>query len=60
MGKGDRYIQRRQELIQRSELMNTLKNRPIDRNWISFTDTRVAKDGQHKLASDIMNKKKHK
>lgn len=60
MGKGDRHIQRQQEFMQRSSLMNTLKNRPIDSNWMRYADTRNAIEGQTRLASDLVRKKKHR
>jgi hypothetical protein len=61
MGKGDRHIQRQQELMQRSSLMNTLKNRPIPGgNWLSFVDDTNAIEGRTRLASDLVRKKKHR
>lgn len=60
MGRGDKHIQKQQELRQISSILKPWANRPITKSWLG--DFNMSKDieGQIKLAETLISKKKHK
>jgi len=60
MGRGDRHIQKQQELRQRANVLKPWANRPITRSWLGDIYADRDREGQMKLAETLISKRKRK
>jgi hypothetical protein len=60
MGKGDKHVQKQQELRQRASILKPWENRPITRSWLGDVYSSKDIEGQFKLAETLISKKKHR